>query len=314
MGRGRSIELFFHDGDPDGMVTATIPFQWTGHVLATSRTQLAEAFKEPEVLQPGLYMLVGERDGQPTLYVGETDEIRSRIKTHAANTDKDWWETAIFVTAKGDPLNKAHARYLESKIFNLAQSIGKIDVANTQKPTQSPLSKAALAHMEDFLENLRLVLPALRFDFLTEQLPTTTIAEPVLTDSSFVFFTMEISRFGVRARARLEQHSGKFIVEAGSIARGEWVGAASAHSGYARLHKELIEQGVLLANDGHLIYTRDYVFKSSSAAAAVTAGRAATGPGTWILEGTNKTYREWEKEDLAAAFDDLSSEMDAERV
>lgn len=49
------------------------------------------------------------------------------------------------------------------------------------------MNKAALAHMEDFLENLRLVLPALRFDFLTEQLPTTTIAEPVLTDSSFVF-------------------------------------------------------------------------------------------------------------------------------
>ena len=74
--QGRSIELFFHDGDPDGMTTATIPFQWTGHVLVTNRTQVFDALKEPETGQPGVYLMVGEKDGNLTLYVGETDEIR----------------------------------------------------------------------------------------------------------------------------------------------------------------------------------------------------------------------------------------------
>lgn len=310
MGKGRSIELFFHDGDPDGMVTATIPFQWTGHVLVTSRTQLAEALREPEASQPGIYLLVGEREGHPTLYVGETDEIRTRIKSHAANSDKDWWDTAIFVTAKGEPLNKAHSRYLEHKIHQLAQEIGKYKVANTQTPTQSPLSKAAHAHMEDFLSNLRLVLPALRFDFLSDQspLPVDLNSDPL--DNAFVYFTMEVQKAGIRARARLEQASGKFIVEAGSTARKDWVGSTSAQSSYGRLHRELVEQGVLEAQGDHAVYARDYAFKSSSAAAAVTAGRPATGPGTWIVEGTTTTYGEWEEKDLAAALEDSSGQDD----
>ena len=111
---GRSIELFFHDGDPDGMTTATIPFQWTGHVLVTNRTQVFDALKEPEASQPGVYLLVGETEEGQTLYVGETDEIRTRINQHIKSGTKDWWERAIFVTAQGEPLNKAHARYLES--------------------------------------------------------------------------------------------------------------------------------------------------------------------------------------------------------
>ncbi len=102
---GRSIELFFHDGDSEGMTTATIPFQWTGHVLVTNRTQVFEALEEPETSQPGIYLLVGKKNDSDTLYVGETDEIHTRIKQHIKEGKKDWWDKAIFVTAKGEPLN-----------------------------------------------------------------------------------------------------------------------------------------------------------------------------------------------------------------
>lgn len=36
---GLSLDLYFIDGHPDGMLTAEI-FNWTGHVLITPRTQL----------------------------------------------------------------------------------------------------------------------------------------------------------------------------------------------------------------------------------------------------------------------------------
>jgi len=39
---GRSLELFFIDGRPDGMLTAEV-FNWTGHVLMTPRTRISEA-------------------------------------------------------------------------------------------------------------------------------------------------------------------------------------------------------------------------------------------------------------------------------
>lgn len=40
----RSLELFFIDGRPDGMLTAEV-FNWTGHVLMTPRTRILDAFK-----------------------------------------------------------------------------------------------------------------------------------------------------------------------------------------------------------------------------------------------------------------------------
>jgi hypothetical protein len=43
--KGRSLELYFIDGRPDGMLTAEV-FNWTGHVLVTPRTQIGAALAE----------------------------------------------------------------------------------------------------------------------------------------------------------------------------------------------------------------------------------------------------------------------------
>lgn len=293
--KGRSIELFYVNGHPDGMVTAMIPFQWTGHVLVTKRTEIKQALTtRPEALRPGIYMLVGEQNGIASLYIGETDEIKQRLTNHALN--KDWWDTAILITANGDPLNKAHARYLEFRLYQQAKDVDKISVDAGKTPTESPLSDSAKAHMDDFLENIYLVLPALRFDFMSED---SRPRQPVILepgDMSVVRFTFEVPRNGIKATARLED--GGFIVDAGSLARDRWSGSTTAQSTYAALFRELVEQGVLVQEGNNRKFARDYRFKSSSAAAAVTAGRPATGPGSWIVEGTNKSYGQWEKEQL----------------
>ncbi|SOB78125.1 hypothetical protein SAMN04488490_3978 [Marinobacter sp. LV10R510-11A] len=48
----QSLELFFIDGKPDGMLTAEV-FNWTGHVLMTPRTQLSAALKRSKSNQTG---------------------------------------------------------------------------------------------------------------------------------------------------------------------------------------------------------------------------------------------------------------------
>jgi len=231
--KGRSIELFFVDGTPDGMVTATIPFQWSGHVLVTRRTQLKEAISREEAKRPGVYLLIGDKDGETSLYVGETDELKNRLAQHAST--KDWWETAILITSNGEPLNKAHVRYLEHRMFVDAKRIKKIALSYGQAPSGSPLSEAARAHMDDFLENIYLVLPALRFDFFTAQAKDDSPAAPDQTTTGAVNFTFEVPKHGIRSRARWED--GKFIVEAGSLARAKWSSSAS-HPTYRDLYGE----------------------------------------------------------------------------
>lgn len=128
MTKGKSIELFFIDGHPDGLKAATIPFQWTGHVLVANRTQLKDALKRAETDRPGIYLLVGEREGEPMLYIGETDDIGNRLRNHALK--KDWWSEAICITSNNEALNKAHVRYLESELIEQARNLRKIALDN----------------------------------------------------------------------------------------------------------------------------------------------------------------------------------------
>ncbi|MGP9805929.1 GIY-YIG nuclease family protein [Paracoccus sp. NSM] len=289
--RGRSIELFFVDGTPDGMVTATIPFQWSGHVLVTRRTQLKEALERDEALRPGVYLLVGDRDGSPTVYIGETDELRARTKQHAAQ--KDWWETVVLISSSGEPLNKAHARYLEYRLYMRATQVAKVTLGNSQSPTESKLSDAARAHMDDFLENIYLVLPALRFDLFTQNAKPQ--APAVLTPvAPLVHFVFEVPKNGIKARAHIDE--GDFVVEAGSLARRKWEGAV--HATYMPLHQELLDQGILADNGQHAIFTQSFGFSSASAAAAVVAGRPASGPKSWIVEGTGQSLGDLEAKSL----------------
>jgi len=219
--------------------------------------------EEPEAGRPGIYILSGEKDVRDTIYVGETDEIRARIKQHISEGKKDWWDKAIFVTATGEPLNKAHARFLESRVYSLSKSIGKVAVENSKAPTESQLSKAATAHMEDFLEKLQLVLPALRFDFLSEQAVPTS--KPVAETSAeeityFVLKTKEVT-------ARAWKKGSSFFVEKGSDARTTWVGAKNKDGTtgtYERLYTHLVSSGVIGDKDGQRVFLKDYDFNPHS--------------------------------------------------
>lgn len=293
--KGRSIELFFVNGNPDGMLTATIPFQWSGHVLVSGRTQIKEALKRPEASRPGVYLLTGESEKGQVLYVGEGDDISRRIRDH--DSKKDWWSTAIFITSSPEtPLNKSHILYIESQLIQKARSVNKYTLDNGKDMSLPSLSEAATAHMEDFIENIYLVLPALKFDFFQEDTRASIVNQINTNQENSPVFVLDASRQNIMAKARLEDD--KFIVEKGSQARLSWVGEASIDSGYAKIYKELVERGILIVEGNARTFTANYKFNSPSAAASIIKGRMANGAKAWKLEGTSKTYKQWENEEL----------------
>ncbi|GGE74819.1 GIY-YIG nuclease family protein [Sphingomonas prati] len=298
---GRSLELYYIDGRPDGMLTAEL-FNWTGHVLMAPRTQIAEALARLEASYAGVYLLIGEQDGEPRAYVGEGEDISARIRSH--DVRKEWWTSAVLITAAANKLNKAHVRYLEARLIAEARSIGRVPLDNGTNPTLAALSEADVAKMEAFLENLFIVLPAVRVDMFIRRtrpttkpstpevlLPTSTIADAFSPSPRFV---LETRKHGLRASAVLRD--GEFIVEAGSIARGNWAGPASHN--YANLHAELIRSGVLAPEGAHCRFTEDYAFRSPSAAAAAVNGRPANGQVEWKTDPGGFTYRDWEQSRL----------------
>ncbi|RXH55352.1 GIY-YIG nuclease family protein [Granulicella sibirica] len=298
--RGQSLELFFIDGTPDGMLTAEI-FNWTGHVLVAPRIRLAEALKRAEASFTGIYLLLGDSDDSNLVrvYIGESDDVAARIRNHDAN--RDWWTQAILITSAANSLNKAHVKYLESRLVEEARRAGRMKLENANTPPKPTLSEAAQANMEQFVDYVLTILPAIRVDgFLVKtrtQAPKSATPSPVESKVSAVF-SLRLANGEVNATARLE--NGEFVVQAGSIGRAKWIGV---EHNYQKLFDELVESGVYLEDGVQRRFSKSYAFSSPSAAGAVLNGRATAGPIAWVLANNPKrTYKDWEAEELSANY------------
>ena len=296
---GRSLELYFIDGSPDGMQTAEV-FNWTGHVLMAPRTRIKAALDRKEARHTGVYLLLGEQDGEPMAYIGEGEDIAERIKTH--DQKKDWWTQAILVTTGVNALNKAHAKYLESRLVESARQVQRRQLENGNTPPRPGLSEAAQANMEAFLDYLLMVLPALRIDMFQEYAkprkatPSDSAIEATSTGPVFELFN---KKHGLSAKATLEGND--FTVQEGSLARFKWAGKGTREKDtYAALHDELRKTGVLVEDGAQCRFAKSYAFRSPSAAAAVVNGRPANGTVEWRVEGTSQTYKDWEAAQLEA--------------
>ena len=131
----------------------------------------------------------------------------------------------------GNNLNKAHVKYLEARLIEEARRVGKVRLENGNTPARPSLSEAAQANMENFLEYILMVLPALRIDcFLAQTRPQLkpATASPANGDDAPLLFELHTPRHGIHATARLE--GGEFVVQAGSQSRGMWAGKGTGHT------------------------------------------------------------------------------------
>jgi hypothetical protein len=262
---GTSIRLYLADGRADGFRLVE-KSNWTGLGLVSSRREYAAARKREEYGKPGVYLLTGPPGNglKDQLYIGEADDVRDRVDQHLKN--KDFWTTVVAFTSKDENLNKAHVRYLEARLVQLASKAGRVQLLNGTAPTLPRLSEPDRADMETFLREMLVILPVLGVVAFEE---IDTGAPPA--DQLYLK--------GKGAQATGADSSEGFVVFEGSLARVDSV--PSIHA-YMKTHREqLQEEGVLVPDSGYLRFTRAHLFDSPSTAAGVILGRTANGRIEW---------------------------------
>lgn len=282
---GATISLYLADGRPEG-IRVVEKDNWNGVGIDCSRADLVRARKRPELSRSGVYILVGNEadvSGLPKLYVGEADELGTRIPKHASN--KDFWTRVVAFTSKDGSINKAHAKHLESRLCALATAAKRCDLDNVVPPGAPQLTDPDRDSAERFLAEMLVVLPAVGITAF--ELPA---SEPE-TDSTILYLA------GGAAEAQgLETPQG-FRVLQGGMARSEEV--PSVHAWISELRADLVKNGVLSPDGSHLRLTQDYVFDSPSAAAGVFLGSAANGRTKWKT-ADGKTLKQLQAESLGA--------------
>jgi hypothetical protein len=296
--RGRTLKLYLVDGSPSGVITAELGVSSVRAAVA-SRTALPDLIKREEAARTGVYLLVGpdpDLPGRQLVYVGEGDQVRTRLAAHDADEAKEFFTRAVLIVSKDENLTKAHGRYLESRIIAAIRGAGRAKLVNGTEPPFKGLPEPEIADMERVLDEIEVLLPVLGFDVLRPagheaaagtQAPRSATAPTDRVESPVFLFTES----GTSARAR--EASGEFVVLAGSIARRQEVQSCDASLKARRA--QLLTEGVLAPSDDgkSLVFKQDMAFDSPSGAARVVYGGNVSGPRHWKHAQTGQRYGEW---------------------
>ncbi len=146
-----TIKIFLPHGDPKRLRTGEIS-NWSGKAVAGPRTELEQLLQRKEANHAGIYLLTGvdPLSGESAVYIGEAESVQSRLKQHIG---KDFWNHAVFFTSKDENLTKAHIRYLEGRLIEIAKHAGRANLTNSQA-SSSRLPESDRADMEIFIEKI----------------------------------------------------------------------------------------------------------------------------------------------------------------
>jgi hypothetical protein len=275
-----TLKIFLACGDPKRLRTAELS-NWTGKAVAGPRSEFDKVLQRDESTSPGVYFLTGiePESNKPAIYIGEAECIRDRIKYHLG---RDFWNHLAFFITKDENLTKAHIRYLEGRLIDIAKQAGRSVVMNNQG-SGSRLPESDREDMEVFLEKMQQVLPVLGID---------AFVPPVSKeqrDTQRELMTCKIK--DVIASGYLTPNG--IVVLSSSQAVLQERESAKNYPSVLSFRNKLIEDGDLIVQGGKLVFTKDVEFSSPSAAAAVIHGGNANGLIAWKNK-QGKTLKELE--------------------
>lgn len=286
MPHGRQLRLFLSDGTGSGprfyeIVNRTI--QALG--IPAVRIKEANSPDWPEFQKPGVYMVFGlTEEGEDRLYIGRGENVASRVQAHPEQRPFEVTRLILF-SSKDENLNASQVGWLESQMIQAVQSAKRIVLTNGNCPAIPALSKAELATVSEFFDDLKLIAQTAGYDYF-EKPKLVAAGPPSVSGSaqSVPEFEFTIPTRKIAAKGRPSDDG--FVVLEGSSASTTVSDAMS--DGYKKMRLQLIEQGVLVLNSENselLLFSQDYAFSAPSAAACIVAGTARSGNEAWKMEG-----------------------------
>lgn len=263
--RGKTIRQFLIDGQADGRWISELS-NWTGKAYKIPRTYVNQCSDRDDLNNTGVYFLFGRNDetDEEQVYIGEAENILNRLKQHLS--EKDYWTECIVFISKDNNLNKAHIKYLENHLYILAKSSKRYMIVNSNVPTEASISEMDRAEMDEFIDNMRLILGVLGHKILEPSVNSKNNGNNSL-------FVLQ-DRSGIKA-------SGKPVSEGFAVLKDSKIAenvAASLSKSIIDKRQTLIDKGII---DKNFIFTQDWAFSSPSLAAAIVVGYSINGRSAW---------------------------------
>lgn len=265
-----TLKMFLAYGDPKRLRTVELS-NWTGKAVSGPRSEFDKVLEREESHESGVYFLSGtdpETD-KSAIYIGEAECIKDRVKLHLS---RDFWNNIAFFVTKDENLTKAHIKYLEGRLIDIARVTERAIVMNSQS-SGARLPESDREDMEIFLEKMQQVLPVLGVEaFLDKTLSA------VHGKQQKELLNCNIK--GLTATGYLTPNG--IVVLKGSQAVFEERASAQKWPSVLVQRNKLIEEGALAERGGAYVFVKDVEFTSPSTAAATIHGGSANGLTAWV--------------------------------
>jgi hypothetical protein len=275
---GKKLTVYMIDGTAYGPRLSEIG-NWVGKAIYCPRASVNKIISRPEFDNPGIYCLKGDPTDDAfdeKIYIGEAENIKARLKQHLSDPNKDFKELIFFVS-KDELLTKTQIRYLESRLVQLALEAKTAQIDNGNSPSLPTLHEADISDMEYFLDQIKLILPVMGFNFLISSTVKQDI-EGELTSSSSTHETYFIKTKSFKAT--MSETDQGYIVSKGSEAKKSL--SNSCTETYRNMRRKLVETEIMVESKDKLIFAEDAVFNSPSAASNMILGRNSNGFTEWV--------------------------------
>jgi hypothetical protein len=275
MSFGRSIRIYLADGTPSGIRHVEIA-NWSGQAIYCPRSRFVELGKWEEAKRPGVYFLFegSSNDAENRVYIGESENVIKRLSDH--DRLKDFWNELVIFTSKDENLTKSHIKYLESRLVSIASNAARYHIENGNTPPESSLPRADKDAMEEFIQNLRIVLGTLGHKLL-EPIKSALTLESKKEANSLTSIPLFFTLKNLKAQGQVTDDG--FLLLAGSDISGS--PTSSLSPGWRAIRDKWIEDGILKQIGNNYRLEKDALLTSSSCAAALVAGTTRSGPQSW---------------------------------
>ena len=274
----KTVKLFLLEGDPTGAKKIQLS-NWSGIAFVVPRNKLEIIKKRDELKKQCLYFLMGGSSLSQEVYIGEAENFQKRIPQHQS---KDFWNVCIVFLAKDENLSKAHVRFLEAAFVAECQKANRAKLHNANNPEGSKLPEEDTWEMEEFKQNIKLILSTLGYTFHENA---------TARDKSYKKYFIKAK--GLKAKG-IYTSEGIVVLEGSHVTKTE----APSINDYLKNLRQEKENDVSMVDKGEYFeVVQRITFSSLSTAAGFVLGRSSNGWIEW-KDISGKTIDEIERKSL----------------
>lgn len=287
----RDLSLYIMDGTYEGCLN----LKFDGFYLVAYKipredfSKLKNGPKEEDLANSSIYLLFGNKDGNPTVYVGQAS---ARKNGNAAlqripepHSTQEWDTAIILTTKKDDEFGRSELCYLENLFYKMAKEAGSFTVVNNvEPPTDKSIKEKEKRRLGKYVDHVQFIVKLLGYNVFEKVITSTKAVPkakiiPASIDVSTQFFC---KTRGADAIGHRTEDDG-FIILKGSILSTlpPTNSCAEATLKCREDNKDIIRNGVIL---------KDISFVSPSAASNFVTLSNTNGNDEWKTKDGVKLY------------------------